>query len=268
MRTLVLSDLKLGLADLLDQRAAGLAGTSAGTLYRPHLERVRRAIDALPRSVAKERPLTEELARTDVEHDDFGAALWHYTEAFLRAPGLDAETRRGAQRIRAELIPSLAVLRVSYASEAAAAKERRPHLVALRSELERFPLPGRQTLLAWAEGFVDRGEALLPLLTERARLIAEQDSSTRARAGMLRSEAISVLLRLRAALSDEFADRPAIARDRDRELFAFIDRLAEARTAALRGRGTASGRGSDAAPSELDADPAAADGDGVPPQVS
>ena len=253
MRALVLADLKLGLADLLDQRTAALEGTTAGTLYRPHLERLRNAIDALPRTVAKERPLTDELARTDLAHDDFGAALWHYTEAFLRAPGIDGATRERARRIREMLVPSLSVLRVSYASEAAAARERRPQLAALRGDLDHFPLPGRVTLSAWAEGFVGCGEALLPLLTQRAKIKAEQESSKRTTAGLLRCEAISVLLRFRTALADEFRDRPALARERERDVFAFFDQLSATRVAALRGRTTAAVRRTEPVADEVDA---------------
>lgn len=257
MRALLLSDLKLGLADLLGARCPLLLATAAGKLYHPNLERLRTELDGLPAGVVRDRPLAEELAATDGEHDGFGAAIWHYVEAMVLAPDVSADTRSRAERIRQALVPQLAILRESYASEAAGAKERRLKIPALRAELERMPLPDGRTLADWAEGFVARGEALLGLLTRRADLSVEQEANARRRAGMLRSETIATLTRFRTALADELADRPVLARERDREIFAFLDQLAGDRQAAQRNR-TASAEPEIGAPeAELD-DPSSA----------
>jgi hypothetical protein len=236
MRNLLLSDLKLGLADLLGTRAQPLLATTAGTLYSPALARLRTAIDALPAALTRDRPLVEEMTRTDAEHDSFGAAIWYYTEAVLRAPDTDPQTRARVERVRAAFIPTLGILRESYASEAAGATERRPKIEVFRHDLEQLPLPDGRSLADWVEAFVGRGETLLALLRRRATMAADQDAATRRQAGTLRSEAIATLMRLRTALADEFADRPALARDRDREIFAFVDQLAGNRNAALRSR--------------------------------
>ncbi len=236
MKSLLLSDLKLGLADLLGPRAPLLLATAAGKLYHPNLARLRTEIDALPPLAIQSRPLAEELAVADGEHDAFGAAMWHYVEAIVRAPDMPAETKSRAERIRSQLIPSLSILKESYASEAAGATERRPKIAALRVDLEQLPLPGNRSVADWAEAFVGKGEELLELLTRRATLTVEQEAAARTRAGTLRSETIATLTRFRTALADELADRPALARERDREIFAFIDQLAGDRLVAQRNR--------------------------------
>lgn len=236
MRSLVLADLRLGLGDLLDQRAPVVLATAAGKVYYPRLVRIRTAIDALPPGSAKERPLAEALARTDAEHDDFGAAIWHYAEAITRAPDVAPETRSAAARIRDAFIPTLAILQESYATEAAGAVDRRRKIEALRGDLEAFPLPDQRTVLAWAEGFVGKGDALSVLLAQRANTVADQDAGARTRAGALRSAAIGLLSRFRIALADELADRPNVARERDREIFAFLDQLATQRRSSVRRR--------------------------------
>ena len=236
MRALLLTDLKLGLADLLGPRAPLLLATSAGKLYHPNLARLRAELDALPAAAVRDRPLAEELAATDGEHDGFGAAIWHYVEALVLAPDVSSETKARAEHIRLTLVPQLAILRESYASEAAGATERRPKLTALRAELGQMPLPEGRSLVEWAEAFVAKGEELLALLTRRADLSVEQEGNARRRAGILRSETIATLTRFRTALADELADRPAFARERDREIFAFLDQLAGDRQAAQRNR--------------------------------
>ena len=234
MRALVLSDLRLGISDVLDKRGAALKQTTAGKLYQPRLVKVLESISALPPAVTEGRPLAEALAQTDAIHDGYGAAIWHYTEAMLRAPGVDQETRASAEAIRAAFIPELAQLRLSYATEAAAAVDRRPKLQELKQELRRFPLPGKRSLASWAEGFVKHGEQLLELLTERANTSAALDDGGRTAAGALRGQAVGLLQRLRVALADEFADDPAKLREVDKALFSFIDQLAGDRDAALR----------------------------------
>jgi hypothetical protein len=238
VKSLLLSDLKLGLADLLGARAPLLLATAAGRLYHPTLSRHRAELDALPPMVIQSRPLAEELATTDGEHDAFGAAIWFYLEAIARAPDVPADIKARAEHIRTELVPTLSILKESYASEAAGATERRPKIATLQAELEQMPLPGKRTLADWAEAFVGKGEALLTLLTRRATLTVEQEAAARTRAGTLRSETIATLTRFRTALADELADRPAFARERDREIFAFLDQLAGDRQAAQRNRST------------------------------
>jgi hypothetical protein len=265
MRALVLTDLKLGLGDLIDQRTPVLLATAAGKLYYPRLVYVRIAIDALPPSVTRERPLAEALAEADAEHDDFGAALWHYIEAIRRAPDVGAETRASALRIRDAFIPTLAILQASYATEAAGAVIRRPMIAALRTDLDAFPLPDQRTLLAWAEGFVAKGHELSVLLKQRANTKADLETTPRTRAGSLRSEAIGLLSRFRSALGDEFADRPAVARDRDFEIFAFLDQLAGDRQNALRRRSSAEARRETPATSEAITAPIAGGADAGTP---
>ncbi len=238
MRALWLADLELALPHLLDTKAAVLKRTDAGKLYQRRLKEKREQLEALPAAATERRPLAEQLAATDALHDGYGAAVWHYTEAMLRAPGLDAKVRSAAERIRAAFIPELAMLRLSYASEAANTQDRRKELAAHKADLALFPLPGKkQTLAAWVEGFLGQGDKLLELLQQRADQVAAQDGKSRGLAGKLRVETIGLLYRFRTALADDLAENPEQLRATDAELFAFVDQLATAREAALVGDG-------------------------------
>jgi hypothetical protein len=241
MRSLLLSDLRLALPALLDDDAERLAQTHAGRLYAPRLALKREAIEALPPPVVAEgRLLVDELARADAEHDGFGAAIWHYTEAVRLAPGVSRQARAAARLIREVFIPELALLTRSYATEAAHALGKRERIAAHEDALATLPVPGSRTLRAWVEGFVSRGERIEALMRARAeRTAAAVGERDRTAAGTLRVETIGLLGRLRAALADELADDPAHHARLDADLFGYIDQLAAARNESLERRATA-----------------------------
>lgn len=256
MRALLLADLMLALPHLLDKKAAILKKTEAGRIYQRRLKQKREEIEALPAAAIERRPLAEQLAETDTLHDGYGAAIWHYTEAMLRAPGVETSIREAAERVRAAFIPELSHIRLSYASEAANAKERRPAIKEHKAELALFPLPGKkQTLTVWVEGFIGQGEALLELLTQRAEQTAAQDGKGRGLAGKLRTETIALLHRFRTALADDLADDPEQLRQTDAELFAFIDQLAANREAALGGTSPQEPSGAEQATTDASIEP-------------
>lgn len=239
MRSLLLSDLRLALSELLDDKVELLEETHAGRLYAPRLSAKRDAIEALPEPTAAEgRPLAEELAETDVEHDGFGAAIWHYTEAMRLAPGVSDEARAAALAVREAFIPELALLGRSYATEAAHALGKRERIAEHKEALGRLPIPGnKKTLRAWVEGFVTCGESLDALLRARAQQqAAAVGERGRREAGMLRIDTIGLLGRLRAALADELAEAPERLATLDAELFGYFDQLAADRDASLRRR--------------------------------
>ena len=97
MRNLTLGDLKLGLNDLLEKRAADLTACQAGALYGPMILAKRDAIAALPDALTGGRPLAAQLAETDIRHDGYGGAVWHLTEAILRHPDLPGKVVRAAE---------------------------------------------------------------------------------------------------------------------------------------------------------------------------
>lgn len=221
MRLLTLLDLKLGLADLLDKRRAALRGSAAGKNYEPMLAKKLEAIEALPPAILGGKALAAELDETDTEHDGLGAAIWHTTEAYYRSPRTSPEILDAAGRIRAEFIPTLLDLQASYADEADAAIARKKTLSRHKADLKLFPVAEGETLLDWVTAFLDAGERLNTLLSERA----DMPQASRKGAGSLRSATIGLLNRLRAGLADELAHDPKLPRDLDARVFGYFDQL-------------------------------------------
>lgn len=221
MRSLTLSDLKLGLADLLDRRQPALRRSAAGAMYEPMLAARRDAIDALPPALVSGLPLADVLATTDVRHDGFGGAVYHQTESYLRAPSVAPDVVAAARRIRATFIPALAELQASYADEARKATEREKILKDHKADLKRFPVADG-TLYDWVKGYLEAGIELDTLLSERA----DNPRASRKDAAKLRSSTIGLLGRLRGALLDELEHNPKLPPDLERQVFAYLDQLA------------------------------------------
>ena len=231
MRTLTLSDLKLGIGDLLSRRVETVRATRCGAIYEPLLRASLDAIHALPAVTFGSRPLSDQLSETDVVHDGFGNAVWYLTEAYLRLPTATKKQRAAAQRIRDVFVPSLASLQASYADEAQAALDHRPKLDELRADLELFPVAGA-TLAAWVDGQLKAGVKLDELLRARA----DAAPGSRKEAATLRSKAIGQLQRFRDALADERDVNRKLDADLEARLFGYIDQLA-----AMRDRGGSPG---------------------------
>jgi hypothetical protein len=229
-RFLNLADMKLALDDLLDKRRPALVLSTIGQSYLPTLEGKQQAVNGLPIVYTGGRPLAESLGLTDGEHDGFGAALWHVTEAYLRLPVQHASTVESIKRIRATLIPDLSGLRDSYADEAEAAIRRKGELPQIEADLKAIPVAmGGSSLYDWATGFLGAGEKLSVLLSERA------DVATGGRAGAqkLRSETIALLNRARGAIADECATSSTLPHDLDAQIWAYFDELEKQRADAV-----------------------------------
>lgn len=226
MNNLTLGDMNLGLANMLTDRKAHVDACEAGLLYGPMLAEKLSAIEALPEALRGGRPLAESLALVDDEHDGFGGALWAYTEAVFLAPTSTADQRAAAQRIRDAFISSKAILQDSYAEEAVVAKNHRAHLTERKADLQLFPVPGGKTLFDWAEGFLDKGDALDDLLNQRAT--AEVGQGTRKLAGQLRSETLGLLFQFRASVRSEITYKK-LSPDLEAHIFGYVDELSSRR---------------------------------------
>lgn len=226
MRNLTTSDLYLGVRDLLAERKADLELSLVGQVYAPQLAARLVQLEALP-----ERQTTRvhagALAETDQQHDAFGDGIWLYTEAVLVTPGVSAKARAAAQRVREAFVPNRSKLVDSYAEEAAQAKKNQPKLTELQADLQLLPVPDGKTMLDWALGFVEAGETLDKLLSDRSTTEAQAASKP---ATELRTTTIGLLRRLREALRDEVDANPALPRDLEARVFAYIDELSARRT--------------------------------------
>lgn len=226
MRTLTIDDLFLGLKDLLSSRRTDLEASAIGRAYAPQLaSRVAQLEDVAERKTT--RPNAAELGKADDDHDGFGQGIWLYTEAAIVTPGISENARSAAQRIREAFIPVRSVLSDSYAEEAARAKKNRSRVAELENDLKSLPVPDGKSLYDWVIGFLDAGDSLDRLLSERST--AEATASTGTSSTVLRATTIGLLRRLREALRDEVSANADLPRDLEQRVFAYIDELANRR---------------------------------------
>jgi len=225
-----LTDLRLGLDDLLVVRRGPLLRTQSGKAHEEVLEEQRQAINALPAPLTGGRPFAEELALRNAEHDAFGLGIWHMTEAYLRIPGIESEIVGAAQRIRDAFIPDPDRLRDTYADQASAVGSRRENMVNLIDDLVRIPVAGGSTLFDWVAGFVGAGEQIAKILLQRAEI----NATTRKHAMGLHSEAIRVLNELRKSVAAEIARTMGMPRTTEDEIFGYFDLLEGTRIEAKR----------------------------------
>lgn len=226
MRNLTLDDLNLALSNLMTQRKTALDSTASGLLYGPMLAEKLTAITALPEILHSGKPLADELAAVDDDHDGFGGAIFAYTEAVLDAPSMTDAHRAAALRIRESFIPSKSALIESYAEEAATAKRNRGRLAERKDDLELFPVPGGKTLFDWATSFVDKGNELDTLLHQRS--LANMAQSDKASAIRLRSDTLGLAYQFRGALRAEIMHKK-LSPELDGQVFSYFDELSARR---------------------------------------
>ena len=235
MRYLTIPDLLLGLRNLSTERKSDLHLSATGRVYAPKFARQLAQIEALPDASRGGRPLVQQLADKDEEHDGQGEAIYYFTEAVMRLPSAPEEMKEAAKRIREAFVPQLSTLRASYADEAAAATRKRQAIATLEEDLKSMavPAPTGGTLYDWAVAFVDAGDALDKLLHSRS-LVGNDGMS--APAIRVRSLTIGILSRFRASLVDEIEEDASLPRDLESRIFGYFDQLQSAREQASAGR--------------------------------
>jgi hypothetical protein len=95
--------------------------------------------------------------------------------------------------------------------------------------------------MGWAEAFLDRGNALDDLLSERASQTAADGESSRASAMALRSSTIGLVGRCRSALADEMAVNEELPKDLSALVFGYFDELARLRDQSDKGSSPSGG---------------------------
>jgi hypothetical protein len=216
-----LTDLRLGLEDLLTVRRGPLLRMQAGKAHEDILEQQRAAILALPAPLTGGKGFAEELALRNAENDGFGAGIWHMTEAYLRVPGVDPEIVEAARRVREAFLPDPERLRDGYVEQAAAAAVRKENLVSVVNDLVRIPVAGGSSLFDWAAGFVGAGEQIGKILAQRAEI----NATTRKHAMTLHADTVRLLNELRKAVVAEIARTMGMPRDIEDEIFGYFDIL-------------------------------------------
>jgi len=226
-----LTDLRLGLEDLLTVRLGPLLRTQAGKAHENILQQQRDAIRALPAPLTGGRPFAEELALRHSEVDGFGSGIWHLLEAYVRFPGVDPEIVAAVKRIRYALIPNTDRLRDAYPEQAAAAEVRRQNLATVVDDLKLIPIAGSgKTLFDWAEGFIQSGEQIATTLAERAEI----NATTRKRAMVLLADTVRILNELRTEVIAEIGQTIGMPRDTEDAIFGYFDVLESMRIEAKR----------------------------------
>jgi hypothetical protein len=211
-----------GLRNLLGERVVDLRKSKAGVYHETMLVELRTGLDALPPALTKSAPLAFELESADTVHDGHGGTLFYVTEAAIRLPDTPDTIRAAAVRVRDAFVPALAELNDAYIVEAHRAAERRPLLATLKADLEQFPVRANVTLLHVATNFLDAGDKLNALLSQRG----DVPKADRSKAAVLRAKAVGLLNRLRADLRDEVKRTPSLPRDLEQRVFGFLDTLA------------------------------------------
>jgi hypothetical protein len=222
MRNLQLSDMKLALRDLFEKRGADLLLSLQGKAYAPQLKKKLAEIEALPASLTSGRPLAQELTDEDNRHDGAGEAIYYYTE-FVSSSPLASDAKKAAARgIRDALVPRLGVLRDAYASEAASAARNRAALDTLKKDLQSMPIPDGGTLYDCAVAYVEAGEKIGALLSDRS---LAGNAPLPPEAKQIRQLTLGLLGRFRAALADELADDKTLPANLDQRIFSMFDEL-------------------------------------------
>ncbi len=161
----------------------------------------------------------------DARHDGLGLALWHLCHAYLALPDAPPEVRAAAERILAAFVPVRRELHARYATEAARARAHRPMLTELAADLALLPVAGGGTAASWATAFVDAGDGLDDLLSNRATALADGEGASGPRAIATRARTLGVINRARAAIGDDLVDDPSLPRNLDALVFGYFDLL-------------------------------------------
>jgi hypothetical protein len=230
-----LNDLRLFLDDLLRERTSSdpadkktrkelLRSLPSGETYVVLLTQRQVAIVALPPAVLG-LPLVDLLKYADSLHDGFGKFMYYMGEAYKAHPTLSRELVEQAEDLQETFAPSLSLFSANYADEAARVKELRPKLIEKKASLTRFPVADGTTLFDVASGHIENGEKLQTLLSERS----DASDVDRSGAGQLLSNTLGVIRRCRDMIADTLAVNASLPRDLDRQIFGFLDDLAQRR---------------------------------------
>jgi hypothetical protein len=201
------------------------ARTAAGRLYlRPIEEELR----ALERSPPEEAPAAPDPSVEAMRaHGELGCAIWFALSAVAKGPDYGAEVRAAATRVRDGFGARAPSTRARAAHRVERAAVVRRTMAGLAGELARLPaLPGGGTLAAWIERWCEAGSALgADLVGDVVAEVERVPEPAPMLPGSLTGRCNGLIIRARAALRDEMAYDPEVARTVDAEVFGLFDQL-------------------------------------------
>jgi len=236
---LTIVDLLIGLFDLLDEsstsdrpvRVTSLALIDGDRIFRRQLDKLRRALEALPPE-QRGLPLATLLKQVDGTFDRDGKILRLMQEIIGLLGKPTALAKAAAESV--EVLVPFGITKQSYAAEAHHAKTIAPDLARLESALAAVALPDEEVPNLWAvaQRFVASGEELDRLGSTRGETVAARGD--RFGAGPLRGRTIGTLHALREHVARALEAREDLPRDLDGKIFGYLDelqRLAQGRAA-------------------------------------
>jgi hypothetical protein len=234
MKYTTYGDLRLGVRDLLENKAETASLAIAFRIYQDPLKARLEALESLHRAL-RGKPLSEELAGADGIHDSTGRALYYIGKAVEELTDIDENVRVTVIEIVGKVIPSLSLLRESYENEADRAANNRKVLESNAEFAEAFPFGKKHTMKSILAAHVGAGEKLNELLSKRADTVAVETGSRTKELMTVRGVTIGLLNRFRQAVADEVAHNLALPRDLEAKIFSYFDQM-EANRAARYGK--------------------------------
>ncbi len=221
-------DLLLGLNDLFSNKLAMIQALASFVIFGPSLNRNRSVLGSIYRGAAV-TPFVKQLGAKDAVHDSFGRLLFAICDGYAKLSTLSAEQRAFWTQIQSTFIPSLSILKKSYADEAAAATLRLRDLETMKDALEPIRLPENLSLYTLIAAYLQAGVELGELLSSRAGKEVADESKRTKQLHVVRSETLGILGRFRDALVEEVKENASLPRDLPEQIFAYLDSLAAKR---------------------------------------
>jgi hypothetical protein len=227
-QSLTAADLRVGLDNVFSDpgRLDLFKTTAAYIVYGADLDEVR---GLLPLVLKGNRPLAKDLGTADVHHDDLGHALWLLTEALKTHPGIDSALQDKAERIQAQFIPSLGMLKAKYKKEAQLASHNRTKVVEMEADMKSVPTPDGRTVYDWVIEFLDSGDHIATLLDGRSKVEADEPGVELA---LNRARALGLVTKARALVAEEAEKSAKLPKNAEAIVFGYFDTLASFRSTA------------------------------------
>jgi hypothetical protein len=221
MPTYTVDELRVGLKDVLENKAALLGTTRNGPLYAETLRKGLAALDSLKTGGPIPAPGGLSMV-ADRRHDALARFIRKHLESYLLDPDLDLGFRGRVERLLT-FAPKLAETNLQQTEEVAAARDRRARLPDYEADLQSMSVASGGTLLEAFGRYLDAAEAIDEAIRTEASADAQQISQAELPA--LRSTLNGELTNLREAVAGEVKRDMGLPRNLAAELFSYFDEI-------------------------------------------